>query len=61
MKMTPCKNCEKRHAHCHASCKEYLDYFEEKRKEGKARQVTRPVNELSFDGVLRNIRRAKKK
>lgn len=29
MKTKPCYNCEKRHPHCHSSCKDYKDLKED--------------------------------
>lgn len=47
MKNTPCYKCENRHYGCHAECKEYIDWAEE-----RERQIERERSPCT-DGYIR--------
>ena len=49
MKKAPCKNCEKRHAGCHAGCEEYNAWAAVKRQESKER-----LNKLELEHAINN-------
>lgn len=38
MNLSPCKDCEKRHPHCHSECEEYAAYREDRDKVNAERQ-----------------------
>ena len=58
IKPTPCYKCEKRHYKCHASCKEYIDFCNKRKKAYYARQNSKNPSDiarrLDSDGMSHN-------
>lgn len=59
MKISPCKNCEKRHIKCHSDCEEYKAWVEEERAEKSYNFLNRrsvvysPASEKRHDAYIR--------
>lgn len=54
---SPCLGCEHRTTTCHGTCEKYLQYYEECRKENKAREIQQ--RQLGY--MVDDIRRIQKK
>lgn len=49
----PCYQCEKRHPCCHASCRDYLDWKEERDAAKEAQRKAQEVDRVIADGIIR--------
>ena len=47
MRMSPCKDCAKRHPNCHAHCKEYIEFDNENKAERERRAMATMLNHRS--------------
>lgn len=60
MKSNPCKkDCPKRSATCHSTCKEYLEFFENNREENekikKENYIKNSLDEYEFENYRKRI------
>ena len=53
----PCKNCERRHLHCHASCESYKAFAAERAKAREKALVENRADDVIFRKLRRLARR----
>jgi hypothetical protein len=61
----PCKDCEDRHAKCHAKCPEYIEWNEARQKERvdayKRKCLENEADDYSFTQLFKNVERKKRR
>ncbi|MBP5720443.1 MAG: hypothetical protein J6W82_05205 [Bacteroidales bacterium] len=60
IKISPCKDCELRHAGCHADCAIYGEWKAERDEEKKQRFVQREVASQIDDLIITNMEKVAK-
>jgi hypothetical protein len=60
-KANPCHGCDKRHATCHSTCPDYLDWREEKQAEAKKIQKAKDIHLRLTNAEIDRYRKHKKK
>lgn len=58
-KMNCCYNCQKRQAHCHATCEEYKQFSEENAKERKTATSRKVLNTVIPNTFLIHVTKSK--
>ena len=54
---SPCDGCQKRHIRCHGSCKEYIDFDNQRRLVRRKRYLEGEVADVVARSVIRSQRK----